>query len=106
MSIIKYIKNCIPIIFGILFIIGCFILSVFSFLGRYPFKNKSNELGIIFLLLFLFGFYFGMLIGKFITYLISYKEEDICLKFVEKRTKKQNNTTIKQQINTIKYIDF
>lgn len=106
MSIIKYIKNYIPIICGILFIIGSLILSIFAFLGRYPFNKESNKLGIVFLLLFLFGFYFGMLIGKFITYPISYKEEDICLKFVEKKSKKQNNIIITQQIKTTKYIDF
>lgn len=105
MSIIKYIKNFIPVMFGILFIIGCLILSTFAFLGRYPFNKESNELGIVFLLLFLFGFSFGMLIGKFITYPISDKQEDICLKFVEK-TSKQNNIIVKPQIKPIKYIDF
>lgn len=74
MSLIKTIKNFIPITFGILFIITCFILSIFAFLGLYPFKLKSNELGVLFILLFLFGFYLGMSIGNFISYLL-----DICI---------------------------
>jgi hypothetical protein len=108
MYLIKCIKNSIPIVFGILFIITCLTLSVLAFLGKLPFKKKSNELGILFMLLFLFGFYFGMLIGNFISgfldMCISDKSKIILI--IPETTKRIHNNDIKKQIQNTKYIDF
>ena len=109
MSLVEHIKNRISIIVGILCIITCFILSIFAFLGKIPFKNKSIELGILFLLLFLIGFYPFMLLGHFISYLLN---PCICvlidgpvLTFEIKKVNMdiQNNS---KKNNQNKYIDF
>jgi|UniRef100_A0A6C0AM25 hypothetical protein len=108
MGLVEQIKNRIPIIVGVLCILTCFILSIFAFLGLL-FKNKSIELGIIFLLLFLLGFYPGMLLGHFISYLLN---PCICvltdgpvLTFEIKKVNMdiQNNS---KKNNQNKYIDF
>lgn len=109
MYLIKFIKNSIPIVFGILFIITCLTLSVLAFLGNPPFKKKSNELGILYMLLFLFGFYFGMLIGNFISSLLDMCIQDkskIILIIPETTKWIHDDNDIKKQIQTTKYIDF
>lgn len=110
MSLIQRIKNYIPILFAILFILTCFILSILAFLGLSPFKTKTNDLGVLFMFLFLFGFYLGMCLGGFISFLLNIfikdKQQDRCLKMLEQIPKKQNDINPKKQIQTTKYIDF
>lgn len=103
MGLVEQIKNRIPIIVGVLCILTCFILSILAF------KNKSIELGIIFLLLFLFGFYPCMLLGYFISYLLNPCICDLTdgpvLTFRIKKVNMdiQNNS---KKNNQNKYIDF
>lgn len=82
MRLLDKIKYAIPLTFAILFIIILLGLGVLSILGIYPFKVKSIENGVIFILVgFFFGFYPGMVFGHLILYLLnqccSDKQENI-----------------------------
>lgn len=81
MRTIDKIKYAIPLTFAILFIIILLTFGVLCILGVYPFKIKSTQNGIIFILVGLFfGFYSGMIFGHLILYLINkccHKEEQI-----------------------------
>lgn len=114
MSLIQHIKNFIPIIFGILFNLIFFILSILAFLGKYPFKKINNDLGMLLMVLFLFAFYPGMLLGSYISYLLN-----ICIilkpneRLLNYDIEKNNKTNKTNKINYIdinntnnKYIDF
>lgn len=100
------IKSIIPIIFGILSNLIFLTLSVLAFLGRYPFKNKNDNLGILFAVVFLFAFYPGMLIGYCISYICTCVEkQDSVLTFETKGIKRDIKNTNKNQ-NQTKFIDF
>lgn len=115
MELIRFIKNFIPILFGISFVLSSITLSVFAFLGKFLFTTKSYNLGILFCILSLVVFYPGMLLGGCILYLINKclppREEKIKLKFDKMffNNKKFNNiieTKITIDKKSSKYIDF
>jgi hypothetical protein len=105
------IKSIIPIIFGILSNLTFLTLSVLAFIGRYPIKNKNDNLGILFAVVFLFAFYPGMLLGKCISYFFNIctrvKNQDPVLTFETKGIKRDIKKTIKnQKQNQNQNIDF
>ena len=102
----------IPIIFGILCNLIFLILSILAFIGRFPFKKESIELGILFAVVFLFAFYPGMLLGNCISYLFNIctcvKTQNPVLTFEIKKVNMdiQNNTKKNNKNNKNKFIDF
>ena len=79
MRTIDKIKSSIPLIFAILFIVILITFGILCIFGIFPFKIKSIQNGVIFILVALFfGFYTGMAFGHLILYLINkccHKEE-------------------------------
>jgi hypothetical protein len=71
MKLIDRVKYFIPITFAIIFVLTFILFGILSIFGITPFKQKSNNLGIIFICVGIFlGFYPGMVLGTFIVYLI------------------------------------
>ena len=72
MKLFEKIKYAIPITFAILFILILLTFGMLSIFGIYPFKIKSTQNGVIFILVALFfGFYAGMMFGHLILYIIN-----------------------------------
>lgn len=72
MKLFEKIKYAIPITFAILFILILLTFGMLSIFGIYPFKIKSTQNGVIFILVALFfGFYSGMVFGHLILYIIN-----------------------------------
>ena len=72
------IKYAIPLTFAILFMLILITFGILCIFGIYPFKVKSTQNGIIFIIVGLFlGFYPGILFGHLILYLINQCCSDI-----------------------------
>jgi hypothetical protein len=72
MNLRDKIKYALPMTFAILFVLTLLTFGILCILGVYPFKIKSTQNGVIFILVGLFfGFYPGILFGHFILYLIN-----------------------------------
>lgn len=72
MRLLEKIKYTIPLTFAISFILTLLTFGMLSIFGIYPFKTKSVQNGVIFILVALFlGFYAGMMFGHLILYIIN-----------------------------------
>lgn len=72
MKLLEKVKNAIPLTFAILFILILLTFGMLSIFGVYPFKIKSTQIGIIFILVAVFfGFYSGITFGHLILYIIN-----------------------------------
>lgn len=72
MKVKDKIKYALPITFAIIFMLILLTFGILCIFGIYPFKVKSTQNGVIFILVGLFlAFYPGMLFGHLILYLIN-----------------------------------